>query len=165
MKIWPAPSAPAAPRTRRRIPAFHPVPVGKRADGWTPIRQAEFIGWLAQTRSVTEACRRVGMAREGAYRLRARAAAQGPQGFAAAWEAAHPAPQARSLFAETSPETKVSPLSAAYRLEMGLLQVVLKDGRYVGTHWKDDENALLELLGQLNRVRGGEGQGLESHTP
>jgi len=49
------------------------------------VRQAEFIGHLAATRSVAAAARGVSMARETAYRLRAR---PGAQGFAAAWDVA-----------------------------------------------------------------------------
>ena len=76
----------ARPRTPFiTIPPFHAVPLRPRADGWTPVRQAEFIGHLAATRSVAAAARGVSMARETAYRLRARA---GAQGFAAAWDVA-----------------------------------------------------------------------------
>lgn len=72
-------------RPPRRIPPFHAVPGRARADGWTPLRQAEFIGELAETRSVAEAARRVGMTRETAYRLRQRKWAAS---FCAAWDAA-----------------------------------------------------------------------------
>ncbi|QZP08097.1 helix-turn-helix domain-containing protein [Caenibius sp. WL] len=69
----------------RRLPAFVPVPVRARRDGWDAVRQGQFIGWLAQTGSVSEAAARVGRSRESAYRLRRRADAAG---FAAAWDAA-----------------------------------------------------------------------------
>ena len=46
------------------MPAFVPVPLRTRSDGWTPLKQAEFLGYLAETRSVAEAARRVNMARE-----------------------------------------------------------------------------------------------------
>ena len=68
------------PPPRRKVPAFVPVPLRARADGWTPLRQAEFLGYLAETRSVAEAARRVNMARETAYRLRDR---PGAESFAA----------------------------------------------------------------------------------
>ncbi|HZF45333.1 MAG TPA: hypothetical protein VEZ26_03280, partial [Sphingomonadaceae bacterium] len=74
-----------ARRPRRYVPGFVPVPLRARADGWTPRRQAAFLGYLAQTRSVSEAARLVGMARETAYRLRAR---RGAESFAAAWDVA-----------------------------------------------------------------------------
>jgi hypothetical protein len=49
------------------------------------VKQAEFIGELAETRSVTEAARRVGVTRETAYRLRRR---KWSASFCAAWDAA-----------------------------------------------------------------------------
>ena len=56
-----------------------------RADGWTPDKQAAFIEALAETACVATAAARVGMSREGAYRLRARPDAAA---FREAWEAA-----------------------------------------------------------------------------
>lgn len=76
---------PSSPKQPRRIPPFHAVLGRSRADGWTPLRQAEFIGELAETRSVAEAARRVGMTRETAYRLRRR---EWSESFCAAWDAA-----------------------------------------------------------------------------
>lgn len=135
---------------RRRIPAFHPVPVGKRRDGWTPARQADFIGMLYQTRSVSAAARAVGMGRESAYRLRKRA---GAAGFAAAWDAALGLPHAPvSLIG-----AKSTGLHANYRAQAGLLQVLLHRGRYVGMAQKPDDSAVIQQLGQLYRaIRGRE---------
>jgi hypothetical protein len=67
-----------------RVPPFVPVPLRARADGWTPERQARFIGLLAETGSVAEAARRVGMGRQSAWRLRRR---RGAASFARAWDA------------------------------------------------------------------------------
>lgn len=67
-----------------RVPAFAAVPVRARKDGWTPVRQADFLGALAETGSVAQAARRVGLSRETAYRLRRK---PGAGGFAAAWDA------------------------------------------------------------------------------
>jgi hypothetical protein len=53
----------SAPPPRRTVPAFVPVPLRTRADGWTALRQAEFLGYLAETLSVAEAARRVNMER------------------------------------------------------------------------------------------------------
>jgi len=146
MKTWPPPAHSAgAPQVRRRLPAFHPVPVGARRDGWTPARQAAFVGLLAQYRSVAAACRALSMGRESAYRLRKR---PGAAGFAAAWDAALGKPHPGVDLASA----KSTGLAAAYRHRMGLLQVVMERGRYVGSHWKDDDNALLEHLGQLGRA-------------
>jgi len=144
MKLYP-PAPPPPPRPpRRRIPAFHPVPLVPRADGWTPERQAAFIGYLAQTRSVLDAARMVRMGRESAYRLRKR---HGAAGFAAAWDAA----LGRSHAPVDLASAKSTELIASYRAETGLLQVVMADGRYAGTRWKEDTNALLQHLAQCDR--------------
>jgi hypothetical protein len=71
----------ARPRRSPRVPAFHPVPLRATRHGWTPERQAHFIGWLAETGSVSEACARVGMSRKGFCPLRGK---PGGEGFAAA---------------------------------------------------------------------------------
>ena len=64
---------------------FEPVPLRARHDGWTVARQCAFIEALAETGIVEEACRRVGMSDNAAYKLRRR-----PQGvhFRRAWEIA-----------------------------------------------------------------------------
>lgn len=144
MKLY---SPPPPPRRAppRRIPPFHPVPLCERADGWTPARQARFIGYLAQTRSVLAACRKVAMGRESVYRLRKR---PGAAGFAAAWDAAMGKPHAPVDLASG----KSTGLLAEYRLHAGLLQVVMHAGRYVATRCKDDNNALLQHLSQLDRA-------------
>jgi hypothetical protein len=121
------------------------VPVGARKDGWTPLRQAAFVGWLAETRSVEGACRAIGMGKESAYRLRKR---PGAAGFAAAWDAALGKPHMPVDLASA----KSTGLSAAYRCHMGLLQVVMYRGRFAGTDWKDDNNALLQHLAQVDRA-------------
>ena len=69
---------------RRRVPAFTPVPLRYRRDGWTPGRQADFLGHLVETWNVAAAARHVGKSRESAYRLRDR---PGAESFAAAWDA------------------------------------------------------------------------------
>jgi hypothetical protein len=124
------------------------VPVSARKDGWTPERQAALVALLAQTGSVEGACRALGMGRESAYRLRKR---PGAAGFAAAWDAALGKPHMPVNLASA----KSTGLDAEYRLRMGLLQVVMYRGRHAGTHWKDDNNALLQHLAQL--ARGGDG--------
>ena len=43
---------------------------------------------------------------------------------------------------------KSTELITSYRAEVGLLQVVMAAGRYTGTHWKADANAVLEQLAQ-----------------
>ncbi|MDN3646244.1 hypothetical protein QWY75_08525 [Pontixanthobacter aestiaquae] len=128
-----------------RVPPFHAVPGRARADGWTPLRQAEFIGELAETGSVAEAARRLGMARETAYRLRRR---KWSAGFCAAWDAA----LGRKLTIpdkRTRPSRKVTLDELRWRVESGLWCVILRRGRYRGVRRKVDETALLTLCGRL----------------
>jgi hypothetical protein len=47
---------------------------------------------------------------------------------------------------------KATGLPVQYRLEMGLLQVVMRRGRYAGCYWKDDDNALFQHLARLDRA-------------
>lgn len=54
-----------------------------RRDGWTAERREAFLEALEAGLSVQRACAKVGLSREGAYRLRARDVA-----FAGAWDAA-----------------------------------------------------------------------------
>jgi hypothetical protein len=61
------------------------VPVKPRHDGWTAARQQEFLHMLADTGSVAQAARRVGMSRQAAYRLRRHPAATD---FRTAWDLA-----------------------------------------------------------------------------
>ena len=64
------------PAHHARVPAFVPVATRTRKDGWTARRQAAFLAALAITGSVSEAARRVSMARDSAYRLRRREGAE-----------------------------------------------------------------------------------------
>jgi hypothetical protein len=74
-------------RPDARVPNdFTPVPrLCERHDGWTAERQRGFIEALADYGSVRAAANSVGLAAEGAYRLRRQ---PGAEEFAAAWEAA-----------------------------------------------------------------------------
>ncbi len=143
MKTWPPLPLAPQPQTRRRIPAFHPVPVCPRRDGWTPARQAAFIGYLTETRSVLAAARRAGMGRESAYRLRRR---PGAAGFAAAWDAA----LGRPHMAVDLASAKSTGLDASYRHRAGLIATVMYAGRYATSYRKEDNNALMQRLGQLH---------------
>ncbi|UVI40252.1 hypothetical protein [Qipengyuania spongiae] len=144
MKHYP----PRAARARHlRIPAFHPVPVHPRADGWTHERQAQFIGCLAETRSVLAACRRVSMGRESAYRLRKR---PGAAGFAAAWDTA----LGRAHDKVNPASAKSTGLDAAYRFRVGRLKVVMYAGRFTAIRRIPDHSALLQHLARLDRAVG-----------
>jgi len=138
-----------------RIPAFTPVPLRPRLDGWSPLRQAEFIGLLAQTRCVTKAAVLVGMSRESAYRLRRK---PGAEEFAAAWDAI--------LGAPGTPKAKVTLDTLFQRLRQGSYRPILRGGSYVGTIRKPDNSALLALLGRLDRLlppEGDPGEGPEGY--
>lgn len=135
----------------RRLPAFLPAPTRGRADGWTAVRQADFIGFLAETGSVAEAARKVGLSRESAYRLRRRA---GAESFAQAWDAA----AAGGKGGDFAPPRKFTPDEVAARALGGTLQVRMRRGRYVGTLRKSDDRLLLRLLAQLDRAGRGSGR-------
>ncbi len=62
-----------------------PVLRKRRADGWSPERQRDFIARLADTGSVKDAARMTGMSEQSCYRLRR---SPGGENFAAAWDAA-----------------------------------------------------------------------------
>ena len=145
MKRYPPRPPRTMPAPRRRIPAFHPVPVGKRHDGWTPARQAVFIGKLFETRNVCAAARAVGMGRESAYRLRKRS---GAAGFAAAWDAA--LGRVRQTVALDG--AKSTGLPAHYRLRLGMMQVLTREGAFAGVALKADNSALLQHIAQLDRA-------------
>lgn len=129
---------PPVPGPKIRVPAFVPVPARTRTDGWTSLRQAQFLGHLAATRSVSAAARAVGMAREGAYRLRDRPDAGS---FAAAWDRVMGRPE-RKVTAPTLPE----------RLARGLVRPVMRGGRVVAIVQKTDPAARRALVGRIERM-------------
>lgn len=141
-------SYPANIARPRAIPLFHAVPVRDRHDGWTPRRQAAFIGHLAETRSVSEAARRVEMARESAYQLRRR---PGAGSFCAAWDCALGRPRLPEPNGSLPNFTPPDPLRAA---QMVWWKVHLDHGRFVGLSEKHYNSALLSLLGQFARSAG-----------
>lgn len=137
-----------------RVPAFSPVPLRGRADGWTPGRQAAFLGVLAETGSVVAAARAVGMARETAYRLRRR---EGADSFAAAWDAVARPRRTRRM--PTRPVRQVSGRrpkvtldDLARRALDGVLKPRIWQGRFTGIQRKPDNRALLRALARLDRT-------------
>lgn len=136
------PELPSAPRRKGpRVPPFYPVPTRGRRDGWTIARQADFLGYLAETGSVMGACEAVGMSRNSAYKLRAR---PGAESFAAAWDAALGAPV-----------RKVTVTDLAFLAYHGLVQPRLFRGRYRGSTRKPCNSALLRLQKKLDRQTEG----------
>ena len=138
-------------RPVRRVPPFHPVPLRARADGWTPLRQAEFLGHLALTRSVSAAARAVGMARETAYRLRRRA---GAASFAAAWDTG---------LGLAPGGAKVTPPDLRHRIDSGLWRPVVRRGQVLGAVQKADNGALLALLARIDRAERRAAQAAQGH--
>ena len=138
------------PAHHPRVPAFVPVAARVRKDGWTARRQAAFLAALAITGSVSEAARRVSMARETAYRLRQR---EGAESFAAAWDAI--AGRVAGV------RRKVTPEELARRAIEGLIKPVIYRGKHVTNQRKPDNSALLRHLAQLDRGQGGARRELE----
>lgn len=150
MKTYP----PRSPARHVRVPAFVPVPSRARVDGWTAARQAAFLVALAHGGSVSGAARVVGMARESAYRLRAR---EGAESFAAAWD--------RVTGRDAGVRRKVTAGERAQRALDGLIAARSYRGAFVGIVPKADNPALLGHLARLDRgaptgtADGGRSQG------
>ena len=122
-----------------RVPPFYPVPaLRSRRGGWSPQRQADFLGFLAETGSVLAACERVGLSREAAYKLRRR---PGAKSFAAAWDAALGAPVRKVTHPDAGPTAN-----------SGQIRITMEDGRYVGAAQESDDSMLLRMLDRWDRM-------------
>ena len=121
-------------------PAFEPVPLRYRHDGWTPDKQLEFIQALAASGCVDEACRAVGMSRNSAYALRQRPDAQA---FRLAWRAAK--------------DVQVERLddAAMARAINGVPVPIFHNGEQVGERRHYDERLTMFLLRYRDPVRYG----------
>jgi hypothetical protein len=126
---------------RRRVPTFTPVPLRYRADGWTPGRQADFLGRLCETWSVAAAARHVGMTRESAYRLRDK---PGAESFAAACDA---------ILAEPRRVRKSTHGLLWHRAFYGTLKPSMRGGKHAGTLHSPDNDAVLRLYRQEMQAR------------
>ncbi|MFM6932333.1 MAG: hypothetical protein ACKOUT_08835 [Novosphingobium sp.] len=133
-------------KTLRRLPAFVPVPRRARADGWTPWRQAAFLGLLAETGSVRTAAERIGMARETAYRLRQCA---GAESFAAAWDAI----AARLRGEPDLPKRKVTHFELVERAWHGTLRPVLYRQRFKSVAQEVDLKSFWRFIAQVLSTR------------
>jgi hypothetical protein len=126
-----------------KLPAFLPVPLRTRRDGWTPARQAHFIALLAETACVRKAAQLVGLTRESAYRLRKHPGA-GP--FRAAWDTA--------VRGQQQPRWKFTPAEAHQLALHGPFHIALHKGR-ARTIWrKPDDSRLLSAMNRLDRLLG-----------
>lgn len=131
------------------IAGFAAVPLRARHDGWTAARQRAFVAALADTASVTAAARAAGMTARSAYRLRARADADG---FAEAWDA-------------------VAGL-AADGCTAGLLRLAIEGagepltyhGRRIGDRTRHYPALAMALLRRFDRMRGGAGAAAKGRT-
>ena len=125
------------------------MPLRARADGWTPERQARFIGLLAETGSVAGAARRVGMTRESAWRLRRRA---GAASFAHAWDAVEALWRGAPV-----PQRKITLDELGDHAFDGPYVVHMRRRRFVRAQREPSDSALLRHLGRLDAaaVRGG----------
>ena len=136
--------SPPIVRPRRRlprVPGFYPVPMRDcRTTLWTDVAQAHFLGWLAETGSVSAACARVGMSRNSAYKLRKKPDAES---FAAAWDAALGMPVRRVTIDDLH--------FLAYH---GLIRPRFRGGKYIGSRQKPDSAALVKLLKRYDRLTG-----------
>lgn len=114
------------PEVRRRQAAAKDA-----GPSWTRARQAEFLAALAESHSVAEAARSVGMSRQSAYKLRARLRGQP---FAMAWDAAY----------QSAPHSLYR--AALERAIEGVEVPHYANGELVGTSRKYDERLTLTLL-------------------
>ena len=130
----------STPSRRSRVPAFTPVPLRFRKDGWTPGCQADFLGGLAETGSVSAAARHVGKTRESAYRLRDK---DGAESFAAAWDFVLTGPRARKSTTDL----------LRHRMSYGKLKPVMRGGKHVATVRSPDNDAVLQLYRREMRRR------------
>ncbi|WP_121116507.1 hypothetical protein [Croceibacterium ferulae] len=126
-----------------KLPAFLPVPLRTRKDGWSPARQARFIALLAETACVRKAAQLLGLTRESAYRLRKH---PGAGSFRAAWETA--------IRGKQQPRWKFTQ-AEAYQLALaGPFHIALHRG-CARTIWrKPDDSRLLSAINRLDRVLG-----------
>jgi hypothetical protein len=133
------PERTAAGSSPREIP-FDPVPVRPRHDGWTVERQVAFVEKLADTNSITAACKHVGMSRESVRKLRRR---PGGRAFRDACDAA-----LDCGYAEVEE-------AAAERSRKGVARPVFYKGEQVGEWRHFDERLTMFLLRFRRRHRFG----------
>lgn len=137
MDTDPSPIAASQSPTSALSPApagevWRPVPRQCRADGWTPRAQRAFIETLADSGSVTQAARVVGMSPTSCYRLRR---APGAEEFSAAWAAAIDEASKRLVDA------------AFERAIVGSDEPVFdRDGNRIGSRFRQSDRMLMFLL-------------------
>jgi hypothetical protein len=111
----------------------HSIPLPER--GWTRERMAQFLDYLSENGNVRAACKRVGLSREAAYRLRRR----NPE-FARGWAAA--LVLAHDAGVEVLGDRAID----------GIEEDVWHRGELVGTRRKYDTRLLLAHLARLDKA-------------
>lgn len=122
------------------IPAFAPVPVRRRKDGWTAERQALFIETLAEAGCVAEASAAAQMTPRSAYRLAARPDAAA---FAEAWD-----------MALSVASRRLAAIARSYAVD-GIPEQIWRDGVLVAERRRPSERLLIYLLERLDPLRVG----------
>lgn len=120
---------------------FTPVPLRAQHNGWSPERQRRFIIALARGAGPGEAARALGMNRQSAYRLRAKA---GAESFAAAWDAAQ-------TFARRVHQAGRPPAGMLAGVQTLLVPRFYR-GRLIGFVQREDVRGLIAALGRLDRL-------------
>lgn len=137
--------------TAPRLPAdFTPVPVRPRHDGWTAERQIAFVEKLADTGSISAACKHVGMSRESVRKLRRR-----------------PCGQAFRDACDAAIDVAYGDLeeAALERARNGVPRPVFFNGEQVGEHRHFDERLTMFLLRFRRRHRFGAEAEAPMHPP
>ena len=129
-----------------RVPPFVPVPARARGDGWTMERQGRFIGFLAETGSVAEAARRVGVSRTAAYKLRAR---PGAESFAHAWDRVLALRAAAAGERVTAPPRKFTAVEQCAAGMEGAVTVMMRRGKFIRSERKI---CVISLIRHVNRL-------------
>ncbi len=132
-------------------PAFTPVKLRGRQDGWNPQVQCVFLAQLFLTGSVAMAAKRVGRSRASAYKLRRR---HGAESFAAAWDHVITGPatpgEAPIGGQKVRDWRKLTLKDLFWRHKTGLWRPVIYRGKVRGIAHKPDNSALLRLLRRLD---------------
>jgi ribosomal protein L20 len=121
-------------------PTFTPVTLAERSTGWTAERQRSFIETLAETGSIYDATKAVGMTRQSAYRLRRRSDARE---FREAWDVALTI--AASRLAAIAMDRAIN----------GVVQDVWYKGEIVGQRRVPSDRLLMFMLRNLDPMRFG----------
>ena len=129
---------------------FTPVPVRPRHDGWTAERQFAFIEKLADTNSITAACKHVGMSRESVRKLRR-----------------HPRGQAFRDACDAALDCGYAEVeeAAAERAKNGVPRPIFYKGEQVGEWRHFDERMTMFLLRFRRRHRFGAGADAPTYPP